>query len=206
MLQSHQTLENADLELLQAGALQALPELDRETAEDLRRQQQSHDHASRSGLDDRPYGLQREPSALMSQQGDLLERQHVLLRPVRLEKGTAVPGSAPGRSVPASIWDSYDADEEAAVLAMSSSPSIEIRGLSEERQSNSSGRQAQEARSGPAHTDQITSAQSKQHDSSTSSGQSERRGASSSSWEEDSSIDTTGESLTRRTEEDMFPG
>ncbi len=191
---------------LQAGALRALPELDRETAEDLRRRQQSHDHASTSDPDDRLFRPQREPSTLISQQ-EGLERQHVLLRPPKLDKGRA--GSAMADvSSSASIWDSYDADEEAAVLAISSSPGIEFRAqdseLSKDRQSNSRGGQAQEVQLGQAATDQISSSQSRQHGSSKSSSRGLQDGGLTS-WEGDSSTDSTVEPLTRRTEEDMYP-
>ena len=191
---------------MQAGALRALPELDRETAEDLRRRQQSHDHASTSGLDDRPFRPQRKPSAVVSQQ-EGLERQHVLLRPPEQVKGRAGSAMADASSS-ASIWDSYDADEEAAVLAISSSPGIEYRAqsaeLPEDRQSDSKGKQAQEARWGPASTAQISDSQSRHHDSSKSSSR-EPQNRGPSFWESDSSTDLTGESLTRRTEEDMSP-
>ncbi len=200
------SLRSVCLISLQAGALRALPELDRETAEDLRRRQQSHDHASTSGPDDRPYRPQREPSALLSQQ-EGMERQHVLLRPPQLEKGRADSAMAPNAGSSASIWDSYDADEEAAVLAISSSPGIEYKAqsaeLSKDRQSNSIEKQAQEARSGSAGTDHTINSQSRQHDSSESSG-SEVQNRGQGSWEDDSSTDLM-ESLTRKTEEDMSP-
>lgn len=195
------------LTALQAGALRALPELDRETAEDLRRRQQSHDHASTSGLDHRTHAPQREPGASISQQEDS-ERQHVLLRPAKLKKGRADSAMAPDVSISASVWDSYDADEEAAVLAMSSSTGIkykaQIEELSGDRQSISNRRKAQEARCSPASSDHVSSAHWKQHDSSRSSTRDlQMRGPSSR--DDDSSTDTTAESLTRRTEEDMYP-
>ena len=115
---------------------------------------------------------------------------------------------APDVSTSASIWDSYDADEEAAVLAMSSSPGIEYKAQSGkpsgDRQGVSSRRKAQEACWGPVSTNHVSNAHRKQHDSSkSSSGDFQMIGPSS--WDDESSTETTAESLTRRTEEDMYP-
>ena len=127
----------------QAGALRALPQLDLETAQDLRRRQSSHEETSSSGVDDTP-PLQQMQSNSLSQQGSGPDIQHVLLRPERPEVGRDHPAVSLSEDSSASIWDSYDADEEAAVLAMSSAQSFRYK-----RRSTAEGRAKQQHSSQP---------------------------------------------------------
>ena len=114
---------------VQAGALRALPQLDLETAQDLRRRQSSHEETSSSGMDDTPSLQQIQPSS-SSQQSVSSDAQHVLLRPKKVKSGRFDPAMSLSEDSSASIWDSYDADEEAAVLAMSSAQSFRSSGCS----------------------------------------------------------------------------
>ena len=121
--------QSVSVATVQAGALRALPQLDLETAQDLRRRQSSHDETSSSGMDDTPPLQQIQPSP-SSQQGDSSDVQHVLLRPKKVKSGRHDSAMSLSKDSSASIWDSYDADEEAAVLAMSSAQSFRYKGRS----------------------------------------------------------------------------
>jgi len=201
--------EDGVCDCLQAGALRALPALDRETAEDLRRRQQSHDTATTSGLDDTPPAQQREPTPALASQTDDSERQHVLLRPIRPERRPFGSAPAPDKSS-ASIWDSYDADEEAAVLAMSSAQSVDYKTHLEssiDRPSDSN-----RSRRGQVHDKGRNSASSTHASSSplkpsSTSSPSKRQAMNSAETvlEDTGSADSSGGSLARMTEEDMDP-
>lgn len=172
--------------ILQAGALRALPEVDRETAEDLRRRQQSQESASTLGVDDTPPVQQRELES--TPVDDAPEKQHVLIRPVRRERerfGSAAADRA--SSSPPSIWDSYDAEEEAAVLALSTATSFDYKA--------SIGGRSAERKSSTAPSRQADSAQPKM----------QPQMDTGSSVQELRDVDTAAEALTRRTEEDLSP-
>ena len=115
--------------IVQAGALRALPQLDLETAQDLRRRQTSHEETSSSGVDDTS-PLQQIQHNSSSQQGGSSDVQHVLLRPKKVKSGRSNSAMSLSEDSSASIWDSYDADEEAAVVAMTSAQSFRNKGRS----------------------------------------------------------------------------
>lgn len=181
--------------VLQAGALRALPEVDRETAEDLRRRQQRHESASTSGVDDTPPVQQREQES--GPVDDAPEKQHVLIRPVRRERGQSNAAAADrGSRSPPSIWDSYDAEEEAAVLALSTATSFDYKA--------SIGRRSAERKSSTALSRQADSGQLKRRGLSPAAKMQPQRDTSSS-VQELRDEDLAPEALTRRTEEDMSP-
>ena len=115
---------------VQAGALCALPQLDLETAQDLRRRQSSHAETSSSGMDETPPLQQMQSSSALLRQSGSSDSQHVLLRPKKSELGRCDSAMSLDEDNFVSIWDSYDADEEAAVLAMSSAQSFRNKGRS----------------------------------------------------------------------------
>ena len=122
--------ESAVVATVQAGALRALPQLDLETAQDLRRCQSSHDETSSVGTDNTPSLQQMQSTSSSSQHGGSSDTQHVLLRPKKMKSGRHEFAMSLSEDSSASIWDIYDADEEAAVLAMSSAQSFRNRGRS----------------------------------------------------------------------------
>ena len=180
--------------ILQAGALRALPEVDRETAEDLRRQQ-SQESASTSGVNDTPPVQQREQES--TPVDDAPEKQHVLIRPVRRVRERFGSAAADrGSSSPPSIWDSYDAEEEAAVLALSTATSFDYKA--------SIGGRSAERKSSPALSRQADSGQPKRPGLSPAT-KMQLPMNTNSSVQELRDVDTAGEALTRRTEEDLSP-
>ena len=215
------------------GALRALPQLDLETAQDLRRRQSSHEETSSSGMDDTPPLQHIQPNA-SSQQGGSSDIQHVLLRPKKVKSGRYDPAVSLSEDSSASIWDSYDADEEAAVLAMSSAQSFRKKGRSTANLLERDNEQQHSSQPHPQHSQEsnsfTTEASSRHaprpaaHDrsrdlgedsfsSSTASPQSEQQQALTESYDqvevEDNAISggasSASASWDRRTEEDLSP-
>ena len=175
--------------------MRALPEVDRETAEDLRRRQQSHESVSTSGVDDTPPVQQREQES--GPVDNASDKQHVLIRPVRREQERFDSTAADrGSSSPPSIWDSYDAEEEAAVLALSTATSFDYKA--------SIGGRSAERKSSTALSRQADSGQLKRRGMSPATKMQPQRDTGSS-VQELRDVDTAGEALSRRTVEDLSP-
>jgi hypothetical protein len=119
---------------VQAGVLEALPRVDLETARDLQRCQQTSD-VPHSGLrDSAAHALEVSSSvADASEHGSLAagshgegahRKEHILLRRPKEDSASSDVGPASGRIDCPSVWDSYDAEEEALLMQGSSSTSM----------------------------------------------------------------------------------
>lgn len=142
---------------VQAGALRALPQLDLETAQDLRRRQSSHEETCSSSTNDAPPLQQMQPSSSSQQGGSSSDVQHVLLRPKKVKSGRSESAMSLSEVSSASIWDSYDADEEAAVLAMSSAQSFRNKGRSTADAFEGDNEQQQSSQPHPQHAQESNS-------------------------------------------------
>jgi hypothetical protein len=129
--------------------------------------------------------------------GNAPEKQHVLIRSVRQERERLDPAAADrGRSSPPSIWNTYDAEEEAAVLALSTATSFDYKA--------SLGGQPAEGKRSNALSRQFESGQP-QRRGLTPATKMQLQGDPGSSAQEVTGVDTAAEALTRRTEEDLSP-
>ena len=142
---------------VQAGALRALPQLDLETAQDLRRCQSSHEETGSSSTDDAPPLQQMQPSSSSQQGGSSSDVQHVLLRPKKLKSGRYDSAMSLSKGSSASIWDSYDADEEAAVVAMTSAQSFRNKGRSTANVPEGNSKQQHSSQPHPQHSQESNS-------------------------------------------------